>query len=296
MIQIFKSPNYNFIEKRRYGFVVSLVVIVVGIVSLILNRGLKYGIDFTGGTLLEISFEKKIPIEELREKLNSINLSGSTIQEIQTKKGSRYLIKTPPVEGVGDKLVSMFNTPPTIEREEFVGGTLSRGFKRRAFWVVVLGMVVILIYIWIRFTFRWGVCAIIAVIHDVLVTIGMLSLLGREITIPVIGALLAIIGYSINDSIVISDRVRENLRGLRKRMLPEVINASINQTLSRTVLTSLTTLVVLIVLLIFGGHIIFDFALTLFIGVIAGTYSSIFVLSALIVEWERISPTVKIRR
>jgi preprotein translocase subunit SecF len=271
-------------------------VIGIGIISLIFNRGLKYGIDFTGGTLLEISFEKEIPIEDLRTKLSSINLSKATIQRLQSEKGVKYLIKTPPIEGVGEKLGALFTPPPTIDREEFVGSTLSRGFKRRAFWVVVLGMVVILIYIWIRFTFRWGVCAIIAVIHDVLVTIGMLSLFGREITIPVIGALLAIIGYSINDSIVISDRVRENLRGLRKRMLPDVINASINQTLSRTVLTSLTTLVVLIVLLIFGGHIIFDFALTLFIGVIAGTYSSIFVLSALIVGWERVSPTIKIRR
>jgi preprotein translocase SecF subunit len=295
MIQIFKNPNYDFIGKRKYGFIVSSVVILVGIVSLIAHKGPKYGIDFTGGSLIELHFETHIEIAELRDKLSALGVGSAVIQEESGTKYN-YLIKTTPKEGIGEEMAAAFSPSPRIEREELVGPSISEGFRAKALWVVFLGMIVMLIYVWIRFSFRWGACAMVAIIHDLMVTVGILSLLDVEFGSSIVAALLAIIGYSINDSIVISDRVRENLRGLRKRMLPEVINTSINQALSRTVLTSLTTLFVLITLLCFGGRVIHDFALTLLIGVIVGTYSSIFVLSSFIVEWEKRSPTTHTHR
>lgn len=295
MIEIFKKPNYDFIGKRKYGYIVSCTVILTGIVSLVIHKGPKYGIDFSGGSLVELHFDNKIEVEEIRTKLVGVGIGGATIQE---ERGSHYnyLIKTEPKEGIGEQIASLFNPPPRIEREELVGPAVSEGFRIKALWVILLGFIVILIYVWIRFTFRWGVCAVIALIHDVLVTVGVLSLLDKEFNLSTVAALLTIIGYSINDSIVISDRVRENLRGLRKRMLPEVVNTSINQTLSRTILTSLTVLFVLIVLFFFGGKIIHDFTLTLLIGCITGVYSTVYILSALVVDWERLSPTAPIHR
>lgn len=295
MIQLFKAPNYDFLGKKRYAYILSCTVILAGIVSLIINKGLKYGIDFTGGSLIEIHFDEKMDIGEIRSKLSELGVSEVTIQE---EKGTyyNYLIKTVPKEGIGEEIMSLFTPPPRLDREELVGPSISEGFRRKALWVVTLGVVIMLIYVWIRFTFRWGVCAIIAILHDVMVTIGILSLLGKEFNGAIVAALLTIIGYSINDSIVISDRVRENLRGLRKRMLPDVVNMSINQTLSRTVLTSVTALFVLLMLFFFGGRVIHDFALTLIIGVITGTYSTVYVLSALVIDWERLSSTTPTHR
>lgn len=271
------------------------MVILAGIVSIIAHRGLKYGIDFTGGSLIELRFDEPKNINELRNKLSELGIGEATIQE---ERGTHYnyLIKTVPKEGIGEQLVKLFTPPPTLEREELVGPSMSEGFRRKALWVVGLGFIVILIYVWIRFSFRWGVCAVIALIHDVLVTVGMLSLLGKEFNSSIIAALLAIIGSSINDSVVIADRVRENLRGLKKRMLPDVVNTSINETLSRTVLTNATILFVLTVLVLFGGRVIHDFALALLIGSISGTYSTIYVMSALVIDWERFSPTTPVRR
>ncbi len=295
MIQIFKNPQYDFIGKRKYTFILSAVVILVGLVSLIAHKGPRYGIDFSGGSLVELHFEKQIEIAEIREKLSNIGLQEAVIQEEQGTQYN-YLIKTLPKEGIGIKISKLFTPPPIVEREELVGPSISAGFRQKAFLVIALSMLVMLIYISIRFTFRWGICAIIAILHDVFVVIGILSIMNKEFTLLTIASLLTIIGYSINDSIVISDRVRENLRGLRRRVLPEVINTSINQNLSRTLLTSLTTFFVLVILFFFGGRAIHDFAFTLLIGVVVGTYSSIYTLSALIIEWEKVSPTKSARR
>lgn len=181
--------------------------------------------------------------------------------------------------------------PPRIDREETVGPAISRGLQIRALLVVLLGMVVILIYVSFRFSFRFAVGAVVALFHDVLITVGIFSLANKEITIPIIAALLTILGYSINDSIVVSDRIRENMKLMRREPFPVIVRSSINQTLSRTVVTSLTTLLVLIALVVFGGQVIRDFALALIIGVVIGTYSSIFILAPIVVEWERVSPT-----
>ncbi|MBI4722535.1 MAG: protein translocase subunit SecF [Candidatus Stahlbacteria bacterium] len=289
MIQILKNPNYDFLGKRKYFYIVSGVVILAGIVSFIV-RGPNYGIDFTGGSVVELHFDKRVEISEIRNKLSQLGISDATIQEIKELRYN-YLIRTPPKEGIGEQIAALFTPSPRIEREELVGPSVSEGFRMRAIWAVLLGFVVILIYVWIRFTFKWGVCAVVALVHDVLVTVGVMSLLGKELTISTVAALLTIIGYSINDSIVISDRVRENLHGLRKRMLPDIVNTSVNQTLSRTILTSLTVLFVLLVLFFFGGRVIHDFALALIIGCISGVYSTVYILSALVIDWERRSAT-----
>lgn len=290
MIRIFKKPQINFIGVRRQAFILSGALILVGIISIFMHRGLRYGIDFTGGSLVELHFDTPIGVAGIREKLSEVGLEGATIQE---ERGTtyNYLIRTEPRENMGAEIAQLFTPRPTVESEQLIGPSISMQFRQRALGVIFLGMIVMLIYVSIRFTFRFGITAVVALIHDLLITIGILSLFNKEISISIIAALLTIIGYSINDSIVISDRVRENLKILRKDTFANIVNSSLNETLSRTIITSLTTLCVLTILLFFGGRIIYDFAFALLIGVIIGTYSSIFIVAALVVEWEKAAPS-----
>jgi preprotein translocase SecF subunit len=300
MLRALKKTNINFVGVRRQAFILSAAIIIAGIVSLIVHKGPQYGIDFTGGTLVEVHFDKQISVEYLRELLSRIGFEDAVIQTVRETQYN-FLIRTTSTEGLGENLIETFRNEmpdnvPAVEREEMIGPAVSRGLQQRAFWVVVIGIFVMLIYISVRFTFRFGIGAVVALIHDVLIAIGILSLLDKEWTIQIIAALLTIIGYSINDTIVISDRVRENLKKLRKeKSFPEIVNRSLNETLSRTIITSGTTLAVLVSLFIFGGRVIHDFAFTLMIGVIAGTYSSVFIVAALVVEWERLVPSTKRR-
>ncbi len=294
MITLLKNPNINFLGVRKLAFALSGAIIIVGIVSLITHKGLNYGIDFTGGTLCEIHFAQEILVVDIRAALANIGLENSVIQEVKETKYN-FLIRTQGTigEDIGKKIKSAFSKPniPQIERVEMVGPSISRNLQQKALLVVLLGMIVMLIYVSIRFTFRLGVGAVVALIHDVIITIGVLSLFNKEFTSSIIAALLTIIGYSINDSIVLSDRIRENTKAMRGKVFEDIANTSINQTLSRTIITSLTTLFVVTALFIFGGRVIHDFAFALLVGIIAGTYSSIYILSALVVEWERVSPS-----
>ncbi|MDI6841032.1 MAG: protein translocase subunit SecF [bacterium] len=296
MIQIFKNTKFNFIGIRKYTYALSGALIIMGIVSIITHRGLKYGIDFTGGSIVELRFEQPIETGYIRENLSKIGLGDAVVQKIVTELQGYYLIKTVPKEGVGEEIANLFNPRPTVEREELVGPSVSQGFKMRAVLVVLLGWIMILIYVAIRFTFRWGVTAVVALIHDVLVTVAFISIFDKEVNIPIVAALLTIIGYSINDSIVVADRVRENLRILKKNTLPEIINISVNQTLARTVLTSFTLLCVLIAIFLFGGRVIHDFAFALIVGTISGIYSTVYIMSALVVAWERVAPSKLTKR
>lgn len=316
MVQFFQNPNINFIGFRRKAFLLSGVILIPGILSLIL-RGPNYGIDFTGGTLIQIHLENPVSTDELRRSLSEVGLEKAMIQRYGS--ATDYLIRTPavlerknplgetpsgedpsqePQEGgsAGEAVLKVLSEDfpgnlIRIDREEMVGPRISKALLGKAIWILLLGMGVMLVYISFRFTFRFGIGAVVALFHDVLVVAGLLSLFNKELTIQIIAALLTIVGYSINDSIVVSDRIRENLKLLRKESFPRIVNDSINQTLSRTVITGLTTIMVLIVLLFFGGEVIHDFALALLIGIVVGTYSSIFVVAPIVVEWERISPT-----
>lgn len=293
MLRFIHNPNINFIGNRKKAFTLSIIFIILSLSSLIINKGPKYGIDFTGGYLVEVIFKEPVRTEELRDVLIKAGFEGATIQGYKEING--FLIKVKGEEvGIGERLKNTLNNAfhsMKIEREEFVGPAVSKGLQLRAMWVVFLGMIGILIYVAIRFTFRFAVGAVVALLHDVIITIGVLSITGKEFTIPIIAALLTIVGYSVNDSIVVSDRIRENMRLLRKEDFETIVNRSINETLSRTIITSLTTLFVILALFFLGGRIIHNFAYALLIGVIIGTYSSIFVVAPLVVEWEKRLPT-----
>jgi len=293
MIQIFKSPKVNFIGRRRIAFLISGILILIGIISLIIKGGPKYGIDFTGGTLVQIHIDKNVNISEVRGALAPIGLSRTEIQNFGEAK--EFLIKYQEeidASDVANTLKENLQADVRIDRTEKVGPRIGQELRERALLFVGLGLLLMLVYITIRFDIKFVVVAIVALFHDVFITLSIFSLLNKEITVAIVAAILTIVGYSINDSIVVSDRIRENLRKLGKKVslssFVETVNRSINETLSRTIITSLTTLIVLICILIFGGPVIFDFAFALTIGIIVGTYSSIFVVASLVVEWESV--------
>jgi len=292
-MQFIKNPNFDFLGKRKFAYVISGILVLLGLYIVIFGK-VKYGIDFTGGTLVQIKFDKTIDIGRVRSALGKIGLSKAEIQYFGSNK--EVLIKYQRNIDASD-IVKILKKETGLEvclmRTEKVGPRIGKELQQKAIKAVLIGIFLMLIYISFRFDFRFGVAAIIALFHDVLVGLGIYTLAGREVNTYIIAALLTIIGYSINDSIVISDRIRENLRKGRPRKLPglvDLFNRSLNQTLSRTIITSFTTLLVLIVLLIVGGPVIFDFAFILAIGVVVGTYSSIFVVASLVIDWEKLMP------
>ena len=278
MITFFKNPQYDFIGKRRIAFGISIFFILLGIVSIIVHGGLRYGVDFTGGNLVQIKFEKPYDVGKLREILRKdANLASVEIQTFGDP--STFLLRYKENYDADElaKLISeKTGLKVIVERNESVGPRVGKELQIKALEALTIGLILMLIYIWIRFDFAFGVGSVLALFHDVFITLGLLSLFNREITIQIVAALLTIVGYSINDSIVVSDRIREELRkfsqGVSIKKMIDIFNSSINATLSRTVITSLTTLIVLISILLFGGPVIFDFALALTIGVIVGTY------------------------
>ena len=293
MIELFRTPNYNFIGKRRWAYVVSAAFIAIGLVSLVLKGGLKYDIDFAGGTLIQVRFERPAAIQTIRAGLARIRLGESVIQEFGDPR--EVIIRLPLTESsaeISKRVEDALKAEPSlggfeIRRVEFVGPQVGKDLQLQAVYAVVAGLVGILLYIAIRFDFKGGVAAIVAVFHDVLVSVGALSLTGREFSLPVLAALLTIIGYSVNDTIVAYDRLRENRGKLLKKGQPfdRQMNDAVNQTLTRTVLTALTVFFSTAILLFFGGKVLEDFAFVLFVGVITGTYSTIYIAGALVVEW-----------
>jgi preprotein translocase subunit SecF len=268
------------------------VLILAGLVSVAIHRGFNTSIDFAGGTLVEVQFGEPIPLQEVRAIVEDAGFAGA---EITNFGGEReVLIK---IKSIGEAAEAARAIETTLKeslsehtidvrRVESVGPKIGSELKTAAFWAIIYSLVGIVAYITWRFEFRFAIAAITALIHDVLFTLGFFSITGREISIPVIAGLLTIVGYSLNDTIVVFDRIRENLHSRKREGYPVVVNASINETLSRTIVTSLTTMIVVICLTIFGGPVIRDFALTLLVGVTVGTYSSIFIASPVLVEWE----------
>jgi len=254
---------------------------------------LKYGIDFAGGTLVQLKFKNPPVIEEVRDGLRTIGLGDSTIQEFGSKNHILVRVERSEekLEEIGTKvknsLIEKYQAENiVVERVEMVGPKVGKDLREKAILSIVYAIIGIVIYISWRFEFQYAVAAIIALIHDVLVTMGAFSLADKEFTLVIVAAFLTIIGYSLNDTIVVFDRIRENMRRKGKTLLKDVINASINQTLSRTILTSGTTLLVVVALFFLGGEIIHDFSFALMIGVLVGTYSSIFIASVFLVYWE----------
>ena len=295
MTQIFVNPNFNFIGRRRWAYLLSAVFLLIGVGSIVAKGGLRYGIDFSGGTLIQIRFEKPVPVERIRATLERIRMGESVIQEFGDPR--EFILRLPlgaqtSAEAVTRQVVDALGTDPSlgkveIRRVEFVGPQVGRDLQIQALYAVLWSTVGILIYIAIRFDLKGGFASVAAIVHDVLVCLGAMSLTNREMSLPILAALLTIIGYSVNDTIVAYDRMRENRgKGLRKgQTFESQINAAINQTLSRTVLTALTVFFSTAVLYLFGGKVLEDLAFVLTLGVITGTYSTIYIAGSLIVDW-----------
>ena len=291
--------DIDFMGFKKWAISASTVVILIGIISLICHGGPKYGIDFSGGTLLQIKFFKekvKVDVDRIRKALNEVNLSESSIQQYGPIENNEILIRTKQsstaLKSIGDEvkdvLITEFGKDTfEVRRVEMVGPKVGGDLKEKGLLAIIFATILVLIYTGWRFEFGYGLGAIAALAHDVTITVGIFSLTNREISLPVIAALLTIIGYSLNDTIVVFDRVRDNLRIMRGEKLEDILNASINQTLSRTILTSLTTLFVVLCLYFFGGAVINDFAFALLLGVVVGTYSSIYIASPAVVIYNK---------
>lgn len=299
MLQLFKSADFNITGKRYIAFGVIVLLALVTIISIITNRGLKYGVDFSGGTLLELRFSSPINTATLRNTFRTSGLGNASIQ--QFGEGYEFIVRfesqgeSESAESTSIRVIDMLkqtipDNTPEIVRIEIVGPRIGRELQRNAVLAILIGMLAILIYVSIRFDFRLGTTAVIALLEDVVISIGFISLTKTEISIPIIAALLTIVGYSVNNSIVISDRIRENLRKMHKVSFEAVINRSINDTLSRTILTAFTTFAVSLMLWIFGAASIKDFARIISFGIIIGTFSTIFIAAPLVVEWEKRFP------
>jgi preprotein translocase subunit SecF len=294
-MRLIKETHINFIAQRRWTMILSAALIVIGLASVAVHKGFNTSIDFAGGTLVEVRFDPPVPLDEVRAVVKRAGFEGAEVTHFGGEE--EVLIK---VKAIGEAaeaseaitaalrehFTESFAAADGLRRVESVGPKIGSELKTAAFWAIIYSLAGIVVYISWRFEFRFAIAAIIALIHDVLITLGFFSVTDREISIPVIAGILTVVGYSLNDTIVVSDRIRENLRSRKREGYQNVVNASINETLSRTIITSLTTLMVVLCLVVLGGPVIRDFALTLLVGVIVGTYSSIFVASPVLVEWE----------
>jgi preprotein translocase SecF subunit len=290
----FKNANYDFLRIRRIAMSVSALVILAGLISMALRGGPNWSIDFTGGVSMRVRFEKPVSEGDVRSVMNRIGLADAEIKRI-SELGSvpDILIQFKKTATAGDASTQIEsalreafpNNRFEVRQVESIGPKIGSELRGKAILASIVALAGILIYVTARFEFLFSLAGIIALFHDVLVVVGIFAILNKEISLTIVAALLTIIGYSINDTIVIFDRIRENLRKMKTKGLEEIINTSINQTLSRTIVTNLTVFMVLWVLFFLGGSVIRDFALALLIGSFAGTYSTVYIASPILVEW-----------
>ena len=297
-MEFYRGNRINFLGKKKIAFALSGGIILIGIIFFIIHGGFNFNIDFTGGYLLELSFGKAVDVGAVRSVVENMGIKNPVIQSVGGNN-SAILMR---FQGSGKddmnsvllkKLKERFEPDGytiSILRAENVGPKIGKELQGKAIWAVVFALIGILLYVWFRFQLRFGVASVVALMHDVLVTLSIFVIFNREISLDVVAALLTIVGYSINDSIVISDRIRENMKILFRKKFPELVNTSLNQVFSRTIVTSLTTFVVVLSIFLFGGSVIHNFSLALLIGVVVGTYSSIFIVSPVVVEWEKSKP------
>ncbi len=334
------ETHINFIGKKNIAFYLSIACIAISFVSLIIHGGPKLGIDFAGGSLIQIKLTSATRIDDIKSGLESVGLGKSSVQQFGERADNEFLIRTESAHGGGEgftsnikkALASATGDQVEIRRVEMVGPQVGEDLKKKALFAMFYALLFITIYISGRFELKWilsGVVAaaligavyifnlfnvsipfligaallvslvvfwflelkfamgaIVALIHDIIITVGIFSIFDKEFSLPIIAALLTIIGYSLNDTIIVFDRIRENSRKHHKKPLEFIVNRSINETLSRTILTSLTTLMVVVTLFVLGGGIIHDFAFALIVGVLVGTYSSIYVASPILLAWQ----------
>ncbi len=294
MLEIVGKTDIDFMGKRKIAFGLSSVLVLIGLLAMvqIALGAANLGIDFVGGTAVQLKFDEPLPIEEARAALAAHGLSEAELQEFGSDNKILVRVKaaTTIEEMVADRVVEAFakefpGRPFVVDASTEIGPTIGKKLQQDALIAILMSLVGIILYIAVRFEFRFGVAAAIATFHDVLAVLGMFYLLDKEITLLVVTGLLTLAGYSLTDTVVVFDRIRENLRLRRREGIVSVINKGINQCLSRTLITTLTVLLVLIPLTVAGGEVLHDFALALTCGVVVGTYSSIFVASPLLVIW-----------
>lgn len=291
MLQILHKTTIDFMGWKNISFTVSGLLIALGIVGLIqVGRGkANLGIDFVGGTTVQLSFTERVPVDKARAALDKNGFPGASIQEVG--EGNHLLIRVRESEGTSDKIQNLFRQefPGNVFEVESImeiGPVIGKAVQRDALVAITVSMMAIILYIAFRFEFKFGVAAAIATMHDVFAVLGIFYILNREINLMIVTALLTLAGYSLTDTVVVFDRIRENLKRNKKDTLPQLVNNSINEVLSRTIITSLTVVIVLIPLVLFGGEVLHDFSIALLMGVIVGTYSSVFVASPILVVWQ----------
>jgi preprotein translocase subunit SecF len=304
-MHIFKNTNFDFLRWRWHALALSWVIIIAGIVTLA-TKGVPKGVEFAGGTVVIERFEQAVSVEQVRQALDRNYPGGgqnTVVQAYGDPASNMVLIRVPQVgaeagssltveaQKVEDALDKAGLNKRTREGAEIVGATVGEELTRKGILATVLSLIGILFYLAFRFQFSFGVGAVVATIHDLLITLAFLAFFRYDLSLNVIAALLTMTGFSTNDTIVIFDRIRENLRGMRRDSMAHIINASINQTLTRTVITSGTALLTALALFFFGGEVLHGFAFTMVVGIITGTYSSVFIAAAIVSLWKGTAPT-----
>jgi preprotein translocase subunit SecF len=287
-MRFLNKTNIDFISKQKITGFLSIALIIAGITSLIMKGGPLLSIDFTGGTVAQVKFEKPVELSQLRNTLSEFGFKGAEIVEFGSP--DEILIKTQfsgSSSEISEQLTLALGKTFTLRRVESVGPKIGKELQSDALKAIGLALVLILIYITFRFDRYYALGSVMALIHDVLITLGVFSLLDYEINLSIVAAFLTIVGYSLNDTIVVFDRIRENIPKYMKKTLNDIVNISLNETLNRTVITSLTTMMVVVILFIWGGKVINLFAFALIIGVFVGTYSSLFVASPVMAYFEK---------
>lgn len=291
------GTRIDFMGKRKKGIFISIILIVISIGSLIYHKGPNWGVEFTGGTEIHIKLAKDLSIKDIKNTLDATGYPPEVVQQLGLSGDREYLIRFSPdlikfdqIQDFQSELEKIMATNESfkggsIQRVDYIGPRVGKELISKAIISILLGCVGILIYVMIRFEVGFAMGAVIALIHDTVITLGAISIMDKEFTLALVAGLLTVIGYSVNDTIIIYDRIRENMKKSGKLGIKEVVNVGVNQTLTRTILTSFTVFLVLIPLFIFGGSVIHDFAFTLIVGAIVGTYSSIFIASAFVVYW-----------
>jgi len=306
MLELLKNTNYQIIPRRRLLMAISAIVILAGVISLIAKGGPNYGIDFQGGYKFIVKFSGPAELSRVREVVNGLGYSHSQVQDFGSAHEVVIILpldEGPAATGSSDQVQTHLSEAlrasfPVAEiSKEKVGPKIGGELRTQALWSIFYSLLGLIVYITWRFEFRFSIAAIVALMHNVIIMIGFFSILNKQIDLTVLGALLTLVGYSINDTIVVFDRIRENLRSHRRgQSYAELVNVSINQTLSRTIITGGSVLIVVAMLFFFGGAVIHDFAFTLFVGTLVGTYSSIFIASPILVEWQAASQRRRERR
>ena len=289
--------KFDFVGKIRYTLAVSWILILIGIVSLVAKGGPHYGIDFKGGTLFQVKFTNQVTAADIRTVIDGMGITAGSVQNFGSEAEHEYLInietQVEDLEQFSDKVKTALDAKFgkdkfEIRRTEAVGPKVGKDLRQKAMLAVLCSCIGMLIYMWFRFEFRFGLGAVLGLVHDVLITMTFLSLTNTPIDLTVVAALLTIVGYSVNDTIIICDRIRENMPKMTRMKFTDIINTSVNETLSRTILTVGTVFLATLALFLFGGGVIHDFAFTMLVGIITGTYSSVFVACPVAIYWEKL--------